>query len=134
MENLLMGKDEIQAAIDKLEAMSERADAVARRLRPISPDTSGRRWQAKPKLEATPEDHVHAAFVDEQRKQYSEPIGCGELTGKEMRLSDGGRSKPHKTSATGYRAYDCDCDSADDPDGIWAHFDREFDDMVAGIR
>ena len=128
-----MGKDEIQAAIDKLDAMVHRCDVVIARELPLKADTSPRRWQEPPQNLPSPEDHVHEAWVQEVQQVQQEPIGTGELTGNEMRVPHGGRSKPRKTSATGYRAV-VDCDCSPDVDDIWAHFEREFDDMVAGLR
>src|SRR5215469_16225161 len=101
-----MDNHEIQAAIDRLDAMAERCDAIARRQIPIKPDMSLPRYKPAraPKAVASP-------------VQTPEPvIASGELTGREMCMP---RRASKKNESTGYVAYDCDCDGSDDPDGMW---------------
>jgi hypothetical protein len=110
-----MDADELRKTLKRLDAMSERCDHLISRNRPLTLDTS-----ARPRVRPAPVTHKPQAtplFSPDRR----EAIASGELTGNEMRISSGysPRPQPHD-----------DCD----PDGMWANFESEFDDMVAGMH
>ena len=118
----MVSNSDIQAAIEKLDAMSDRCDALIKKeLAPIRPDRS---------YPAVPKPAVRAEVLSPPAPRPV--VASGELTGNEMRMPT--TKKVKASSRSGYVHYECDCDSPTDPEGIWAHFEQEFDDMVAGLR
>lgn len=114
----VMDADELRKTMKCLDAMSERVDKVIgheRPEKPLRPDMSYPR-RAKPRVGPAPVTRKLQATP-----AHSEPIASGELTGNEMRLSNGYSPRPQQHD---------DCD----PDGMWATFETEFDEMVQTMR
>jgi hypothetical protein len=114
-----MDASEISASIAQVDSMLDRVVKVIGRERPekvLRPDVSyPRRTKPKP-------DYMVAAQPKSTPRHHVEPIASGELTGNEMRIGNGYSVRTWKSSDT--------CD----PDGMWANFESDFDDMVAGMK
>ncbi len=113
-----MDADELRKTLKRLDAMSERCDHLIGRERsekPLRPDVSypRRRGQQLPVIASN--------YRPPAKPTIPPPIATGELTGNEMRISNGYSPRVPQHD---------DCD----PDGMWANFESEFDDMVAGMR
>jgi hypothetical protein len=111
-----MDAKEVAFQIAKVDRMLDRVVKVIGRERPekpLRPDVSYPR-RTKPvqqvrKQPVSAPQHGHTG--------YSEAIASGSLTGNEMRIST-----PRQREGD------------DDPTGIWASFEADFDDMVAGMH
>ncbi len=110
--------DDIAAKIAQVDRMLDRVDKVIGRERPekpLRPDISYPR-RAKPNKSLSMPSARVASLANERPA-----IASGELTGNEMRIGNGYSPRP--------REDDC-CD----PDGMWAAFEADFDDMVKGMH
>ena len=120
-----MDAREVAFQIAKLDSMLERVDKVCGRERdpkPLRPDVSYPRHKhtvnARPMVaaESKPPPRHHVSRL--QRDTGYSVIASGELAGNEMRLGD---CRPQLRED-------------DDPTGVWASFESDFDDMVAGMH
>lgn len=104
-----MDAKEVAFQIAKVDRMLERVDKVCGRERdpkPLRPDVSYPRSRRSRHVAKSP--------------LQSSAVASGQLSGNEMRVWSGYTPRPQNE----------DCD----PDGMWAAFESDFDDMVAGMH
>jgi hypothetical protein len=139
-----MDQSDITASIAQVDSMLDRVVKVIGRERPekpLRPDVSYPR-RAKPRLEYRPAPAIADNCQQLPQRHgpvgYSQAIASGSLAGNEMRLSSGytcvGLSPLAAQSLGGKRGRARDRHDDCDPDGMWANFESEFDNMVAGMR
>lgn len=107
----MMDADELRKTMKRLDAMSDRCDHLISRNRPLTLDEPPRRSRRSQTVPTSPLESFRVT---------SSPIASGQLTGNEMR-TNGYRPRPQE--------HEC-CD----PDGMWAAFEADFDEMVEGMR
>ena len=108
-----MDADELRKTLKRLDAMSERCDYVISRNRPLTLDEPPRPNGRKACAGSTRKSPGYARFAVSRSSLPASSLAtrCGSATAR-------GRSDRD------------DCD----PDGMWANFESEFDDMVAGMH
>lgn len=116
-----MNSSELSASIAHLDSMLNRVEKVIgreRKPKPLRPDVSyPRRAKPKPRTPAIASNCQQSPQRLRGSTGYSQVIASGELAGNEMRLGD---YKPQPRD--------------DDPTGMWATFEADFDEMVAGMH
>ena len=115
----MMDASGVAASIAQVDSMLDRCDHLISRNRPLTLDEPPRRKVVMP--HAIVERRYHEPQDTTMPRSLGGGVSCGQLTGNEMRRPSGYSPRPQQHD---------DCD----PDGMWATFEAEFDDMVAGMR